>query len=86
MKKSQFKLLSPLLSPLCLSLGAGYCDTHRRGLAGFVSLHNLNLKSHFKLLSPLLSPLCLSLGAEFNLLSLLCLIREPDAVTRLADD
>ena len=34
-----------MLSPLCLSLGAGCCDTPRRGLAGFVPLHDLNLKN-----------------------------------------
>ena len=37
--QSQFNLLSLL----CLSLGAESCDTPRRGLAGFVSLHTLNL-------------------------------------------
>ena len=43
-----------MLSPLCLSEGARCCDASP-GVAGFVSLHNLNLN-----LSPLLSPLCLS--------------------------
>ena len=45
-----------MLSPLCVSLGAGCCDTPRRGLAGFVPLHDLNLNCCLRC-----CPLCLSL-------------------------